>query len=81
MTRAFLRWKSRIATPTAVVFLDLTEAFYRTLRPLAVGGDMSDHSISLMCARLGLDSDALQDLNHLLQEPAALAEAQAPAYV
>ena len=77
MTRAFLRWKSRISTPTAVVFLDLTEAFYRTLRPLAVGGDMSDHSISLMCARLGLDSDALQDLNHLLQEPAALAEAQA----
>lgn len=81
MTRAFLRWKTRVSASTAVVFLDLTEAFYRTLRPLAVEGDMSDHSINLMCARLGLDSDAMQDLNRLLQEPAALAEAQAPAHV
>lgn len=81
MTRAFLRWKARISASTAVVFLDLTEAFYRTLRPLAVGGEMSDHSIGLMCARLGLDSDAMHDLTQLLQEPAALAEAQAPAHV
>ena len=81
MTRAFLRWKARVSEPTAIVFLDLTEAFYRTLRPLAVGGDMSDHSIGLMCDRLGLDSDAMQDLSRLLQEPSAIAEAQAPAHV
>ena len=81
MTRAFLRWKSREAKPTAIVFLDLTEAFYRTLRPLAVGGVLSDHGIGLMCARLGLDSADMHDLHRLLQEPSALAEAQAPAHV
>jgi len=81
MTRAFLRWKSREAMPTAIVFLDLTEAFYRTLRPLAVGGTLSDHGIGLMCARLGLDSNEMHDLHRLLQEPSAIAEAQAPEHV
>ena len=81
MTRAFLRWKSQEAMPTAIVFLDLTEAFYRTLRPLAVGGTLSDHGISLMCARLGLDSAEMHDLHKLLQEPSALADAQAPEHV
>jgi len=81
MTRAFLRWKQRENRPTAVIFLDLTEAFYRTLRPLAVGGVCSDHCISLMCQKLGLESDAYQDLCRLLQEPSALAAAQAPRHV
>jgi hypothetical protein len=81
MTRAFLRWKQRENRPTAVIFLDLTEAFYRTLRPLVGGGVCSDHCISLMCQKLGLESDAFQDLNRLLHEPSALAAAQAPRHV
>ena len=79
--RSLLRWKQQENRPTAVVFLDLTEAFYRTLRPLAVGGTCSDHCISLMCHKLGLESDAFQDLCRLLQEPSALAEAKAPRHV
>lgn len=81
MTRAFLRWKNRAAMPTAIVFLDLTEAFYRTLRPLAVGGTLSDHGVALMCDRLGFDSTEMHDLYRLLQEPSAIAEAQAPVHV
>ena len=37
-TRAFLRWQARLGRPTALIFLDLTEAFYRIVRPLALGG-------------------------------------------
>ena len=81
MTRAFLRWQMRNKQPTALIFLDLTEAFYRTLRPLAVGGSCSDHCISLMCHRLGLGSDALHDLHTFLQQPSALEDACAPPHV
>ena len=38
ISRAFLRWQKRANQPTAMIYLDLTEAFYRTLRPLAIGG-------------------------------------------
>eukprot|EP00435_Cladocopium_sp_Y103_P073809 s386_g45.t1 len=81
MTRAFLRWKHRCKQPAALVFLDLTEAFYRTLRPLAVGGDMSDHCIAQMCQRLRLSPDDMHELHSLLAQPSALQEALAPVHV
>ena len=81
MSRAFHRWQTRENQPTALLFLDLTEAFYRTLRPLAIGGELSDQCIGLMCQRLGFDPDAMQELHSLLQEPSALQEAGAPAHV
>ena len=81
MTRAFLRRQARTRQPTAMIFLDLTEAFYRTLRPLAIGSELSDHCISLMCHRLGFDPDAMHELHALLQEPSALDEAGVPAHV
>ena len=71
ITRAFLRRQARSSQPTAMIFLDLTEAFYRTLRPLAIGSELSDHCISLMCHRLGFDPDAMHELHALLQEPSA----------
>ena len=81
ITRAFMRWNRSRNQPVALVFLDLTEAFYRTLRPLAVGGNMSEQCIGLMCQRLGLDTDALHELHELLQQQPAVANAQAPAHV
>eukprot|EP00435_Cladocopium_sp_Y103_P041926 s1460_g11.t1 len=81
MTRAFLRWQYRCKNPTALVFLDLTEAFYRTLRPLAVGGEMSDECIGQMCHRLNLAPETMHELSFLLSQPSALCEAGAPAHV
>ena len=81
MSRAFLRWKQRLKQPTALLFLDLTEAFYRTLRPLAVGDTISDHCISLMCHKLGFDSDTMHELYATLQQPSAVEEAHAPSHV
>ena len=81
ISRAFLRWNEHRKLPTSMIFLDLTEAFYRTLRPLAVGGSMSEHCIGLMCKRLGFGSDALHELYELLKEPSAAEDAQVPPHV
>eukprot|EP00435_Cladocopium_sp_Y103_P053648 s1600_g17.t1 len=81
MTRPFLRWQHRCKNPTALVFLDLTEAFYRTIRPLAIGGVMSDACIGQMCQRLNLAPETLHELSDLLSQPSALHDACAPAHV
>lgn len=58
----------------SLVFLDLTEAFYRGLRPLALGGSWDDHTLAAMAARLNLDSDSLHELRCRLLEPDALSK-------
>ena len=45
LARAFLRWQRSLGKSTALVFLDLTEAFYRVICPLALGGDLTDEQI------------------------------------
>ena len=63
--------------PTALIFLDLTEAFYRVVRPLALGGTLSDEQIAAMACKLGLAEDALHRFHAQLREPCALAAAGA----
>ena len=81
MTRAFMRWQQRMHRSTSIVFLDLTEAFYRVVRPLALGGDFSDAHIAHIAAGLGLDADALHSFYQQLGEPSALQETGAPLHV
>ena len=73
--RSFLRTKKRQGQNVAMLYLDLTEAFYRILRPLVVGGDIEDELILYVGARLGLSEDLLADLHRHLDEPAAIASA------
>ena len=77
LSRAFLRWQARLGKPTALVFLDLTEAFYRVIRPFAVGGCLTDEHIASIAGKLKLDADALHQLHAKIQEPSALEEAGA----
>lgn len=77
LSRAFLRWQRRLKRPTACVFLDLTEAFYRLVRPLALGGDLSDEDIAAIAAKLGFDADTLHQFHAQLQEPSAVQQAGA----
>ena len=77
LSRAFLRWQCRLKRPTACVFLDLTEAFYRLVRPLALGGDLSDEDIAAIAARLGFNADTLHQFHAQLQEPSAVQQAGA----
>ena len=58
-----------------VLFLDLTEAFYRILRELSMGGIPTDETIAHVMKRLQMPDHALHDLHALLQEPSALCQA------
>ena len=65
----------------ALVFLDLREAFYRVLRPIAVGGQIPDSLLAKVAARLHLPPDAIADLHALLQLPASTELAGMPKHL
>ncbi|CAL1160818.1 unnamed protein product, partial [Cladocopium goreaui] len=79
--RAFQRHCAQLGTPSALLFIDLQEAFYRVLRPLVVDGPIDDASIAAMAARIGLDVGFLHDLHLALQQPSALQEAGIPRHL
>lgn len=76
--RAFLRHHKRLGRPTALLFLDLAEAFYRVVRPLAISGTLSDAVIASMAQRLNLGPDVRHELYSLLTTPSAIVEADLP---
>ena len=76
--RAYLRQNRQWKRSVALVFLDLQEAFYRVLRPLALGTRWTDDEIAGFATRLDLDHNAIQDLYQELQKPDALQEARIP---
>ncbi|CAL1167790.1 unnamed protein product [Cladocopium goreaui] len=78
-TRAFVRWHRDCGHPTAVLFVDLQEAFYRVLRQLALPGSFEDEALAKLAQRLGLGPDILHELWKHLQEPCALDRAGMPA--
>ena len=80
MVRAHLRACADRGISGGLVFLDLTEAFYRVLRPLALGGNWNDEILASMALRLHLDPDTLHDLHERLREPDALSRAQTPVF-
>ena len=55
----------------SLIFLDLQEAFYRVLRPAAIGGRLTDALLAQVAARLHLPDDVLRDLQSILQMPSA----------
>ena len=79
--RAFLRRGQNQGLSVGLLMLDLTEAFYRVLRPLAVGCAWTDDQIAALAQKLCLSDTALQDLYRHLQEPSAIDRAQLPAHM
>jgi len=79
--RAFQRLCAQNGKPSALLFVDLQEAFYRVLRPLVVDGPIDDASIAAMAARIGLDKGFMHDLHCALQQPSALEEAGIPCHL
>eukprot|EP00435_Cladocopium_sp_Y103_P041254 s2631_g11.t1 len=73
--RAFQRSQGLRHRPCACIFLDLAEAFYRVIRPLAVSGDASDEMLAFVAQRLNLSADAIAELHALLAGPGAIEEA------
>ena len=78
--RGFLRIQKSRKRSAGICFLDLKEAFYRIVRPLAVNVSMTDDDIAAMLARLGLPASVFDDLRHLLCEPSAIQQAGLPWY-
>ncbi|CAL1149915.1 unnamed protein product [Cladocopium goreaui] len=76
--RAFLRYHKQQGRPTALLFLDLTEAFYRVVRPLALSGSLNDEVLAAMACRLQLDANVIRELHGLLRQPGAIEHAQLP---
>ena len=79
--RAAARIAKRLGRSHALLFLDLREAFYRVIRPLAIGGCMPDALLALVAQRLQLPPDALSDLHHLLRAPSGLESADMPPHL
>ena len=81
MGRAFLRSRRALGHNVAMLYLDLTEAFYRILRPVVIGGEVEDEIIMHVGSRLGLSTDLLADLHRHLEEPHALDRAHMPSHM
>ena len=73
--RAHMRQAHASHRSAGVLFLDLTEAFYRILREIPIGGQPTDETLAHVVSRLGLPTSALHDIHALLQEPSALHQA------
>eukprot|EP00438_Fugacium_kawagutii_P007639 Skav207582 [mRNA] locus=scaffold2931:206770:211794:- [translate_table: standard] len=78
MVRAYVRWQRFQGRSSAVLFLDLKEAFYRLMRPLALGSPYTMDDVDTMIQRLGLTPTMQQELHHQLLQPDALDQAEVP---
>ena len=79
--RAHLRHTQRHGVCAAVVFVDLTEAFYRIFRPLCMNNTISDESLAAFLSKLNMPESALHELWTLLDGPNALHLAGLPEHL
>ena len=73
--RAFARQAKRQNHSVAIIYLDLTEAFYTVMREVALGGEPSDAIIAHVLQRLNLPPSAMHDIHSLIAEAPALQQA------
>jgi len=79
--RAAARAAKNVKRSHSLIFLDLQEAFYRVLRPVAIGGKLTDALLAQVAMRLQLPEDALRDLQFILQLPSATELAGLPRHL
>ena len=79
--RSFVRDRHSRGHNIAMLFIDLTEAFYRILRTLVTGEPADDELIMKVGKKMGFTEDLMQELYVHLAEPAALASAGLPAHM
>ena len=78
--RAFQRIHCARGRSTALIFLDLTKAFYRVIRQLALPLECPDELLAHVADRLNLGQDALHELHELLGSSCAVEEASLPVH-
>ena len=67
LVRHFLQWQKQERRSAAVIFCDVTSAFYKAVREMALGADCSDLDIAQLAKRLQLGPEAM----HLLHDSLA----------
>ena len=72
LVRAHLRTNQLRKHSCSLLFLDLTEAFYRVIRQLVIAGPITDAQIAQVAARIGLPDSILHDFQQTLRAPTAL---------
>ena len=78
IVRGFMRLQKARKRSAGVCFLDLREAFYRIIRPLAVNISITDEEIAAIFQRFGLPPTVMDDLREVLRQPSAVAQAGLP---
>ena len=73
--RAFLRRARERHLSAGLLFLDLTEAFYRILREISMGGTPTDEVLCHVFHKMKLPDDAMQQLHAVLADGTALEHA------
>eukprot|EP00435_Cladocopium_sp_Y103_P020241 s592_g4.t3 len=73
--RAFMRRAKHQKASVGLLFLDLTEAFYRILRELTLGGHPTDELLAFVMQRLRMPEDSLHQLHAMLDDRTALQRA------
>eukprot|EP00435_Cladocopium_sp_Y103_P011666 s1008_g3.t1 len=73
--RSFLRRVRRQHACAGLLFLDLTEAFYRVLREFTLGGYPTDELLAFVLKRLNLPEDSLHMIHDMLDNQTILQRA------
>ena len=73
LTRSFLRWRKACNSSAAVLFVDIASAFYKALREVATGADVSDQDIAKVAQRLGIGPEVMPALHEALHGRSAYA--------
>eukprot|EP00438_Fugacium_kawagutii_P035546 Skav214502 [mRNA] locus=scaffold1011:346373:351469:+ [translate_table: standard] len=79
--KAYCRWLTHRGRPGSVFYLDLTEAFYRVLRPLVTDQIITDYEVASFVHKMNLPPEVFHDLCAHIRAPKALELAGAPASV
>ena len=69
---AFLSWSRHVATPSALIFLDLAAAFYSVLRQGLFQHDICDEHLCYAFRSLGISPDDLREVIHTVTTEAAV---------
>ena len=75
-TRAFLEQARRKSQPAAILFVDISSAYYSVVRGLLTGGCLGDASVSELARHLSLSAEDLQRLQAYVQEEPVLCGAE-----
>ncbi|CAE7865768.1 unnamed protein product, partial [Symbiodinium necroappetens] len=73
-----LHFARRTGLSAALIFIDLSAAYYAVIRETLFGKDLSSRPVHEIAEALGLDRDDLQALTHLIENEAILQQQDAP---